>query len=176
MPQTPYLGEITIAAFNFAPVGYALCDGQLLPISQNTALFALLGTFYGGNGTTTFALPDLQGRVPLGMGDGSGLTPRVIGERDGAEGITLLTNQLPAHSHAFNVSSAGGNAVTPVNNLLAPDAIGGSAPFESGAAPNSTMAATAIGSTGGSQPHNNMQPSLCLNFYIALQGIFPSRS
>jgi microcystin-dependent protein len=177
MPENPYLGEISMAGFSYAPNGYALCDGQLMSISQNTALFSLLGTTYGGDGQTNFALPDLRGRVPLGQGTGPGLSTRPLGETGGTEGVTLTTGQLPSHTHALNVSSNGGNATTPVNNFLAPDAIGGSAPFETGATgSNAAMAGAAIGNTGSSQSHSNVQPFLCLSFYIALQGIYPSQN
>jgi microcystin-dependent protein len=190
--STPFLGMIAIFPYNFAPKGWAFCQGQLLPISQNTALFSLLGTTYGGNGTTTFALPDLQGRVPLGAGPGQGLTPRVIGELGGTENVTLTINQLPAHTHAIalnnlaateHVKSAAGNSQTPVGNVPAMEAAGVTATY-SNAAPDATMAAGAISvtgtataaTTGSGLPAPTIPPFLTFNYCIALAGIFPSRS
>lgn len=170
----PFVAEIRVTPFNFAPTGWASCDGQLLPISQNTALFSLVGTFYGGDGKTTFALPNLQQRFAMGTGQGPGLSPRDVGESVGAASVSLLSNQIPTHSHAL---MAGGtpNATSPVGNVMAPTAAGGGNVYRApGAA--APMAANAVGVAGGGQPHENRQPCLGLNFCIALQGIFPQRS
>jgi microcystin-dependent protein len=169
----PFLGEIRLFGFNFPPAGWATCAGQLLPIAQNTALFSILGTSFGGNGTTNFALPNLQGNVPLHVGSGRGLTPRTLGEIGGVPQVTLSMGQMPVHSHAANCNSGAGTSYGPANNVWASDAGGAR---EYAAAPNVTMAANALAATGGSQPHNNLQPYLAVNFCIALQGIFPSRN
>lgn len=172
----PFLGEIALVPYNFAPQGWAFCDGQLLAISQNTALFSLLGTQFGGDGRTTFALPDLRGRVPMhvGGGPGPGLSPYAIGEMGGVEGVTLLATQMPSHNHGLNANSANGTSDSPVNGIMGRNASG--VPQYSGGAPNATMAAAAIAATGGNQPHENRPPFLGLNYIIAMQGIFPSRS
>ena len=172
----PFLGEIALVPYNFAPQGWAFCDGQILPIAQNTALFALLGTTFGGNGQTTFALPDLRGRVPLhvGGGPGPGLSSYVIGQNGGVEAVTLLANQMPAHNHGLNADAANGTSDSPVNGIMGRNASG--VPQYSGAAPNATMGAAAIASAGGSQPHENRPPYLAMNYIIALVGIFPSRN
>jgi microcystin-dependent protein len=165
--STPYLGEIRIVSFNFAPKGWALCNGQLLPINQNQALFALFGTTYGGNGQTNFALPNLQGRVPIHFGNGISL-----GEAAGQENTTLILSQLPTHNHSVNAANTTtGNVTNPTNGFFS-----NSAPPQiySAGAPSATFQPTTISATGGSQPHNNMQPSLVLNMIVALQGIFPS--
>ena len=168
--SNPFVGEIKIFAGNFAPTGHALCNGQLLPISQNTALFSILGTTYGGDGKTTFALPDLQGRSPMHPGQGPGLTPHVLGERAGTESETLLPTQLPGHTHALKGSTTATTA-GPVNGLL-----GQPSASTYGPATNPVpMAAQAITSVGSGQPHDNRQPYLPLTFIIALQGVFPSR-
>jgi len=172
----PFLGEIRLVGFNFAPQGWALCDGQLLSISQNTALFALLGTFYGGNGVNTFALPDLRGRVPIHQGQGVGLSPYVIGEVLGAENITLNQNEIPAHSHNANASSSNATKTTPIGNYPATQPAISVANLCYGTSSNGTMNPGMIAPTGGSQPHENRQPSLVLNWIIALQGIFPTRN
>lgn len=162
----PFLAEVRIMSFNFAPRGWALCNGQLLPINQNQALFSLLGTTYGGNGQVNFALPNLQGRVPVHMGNGISQ-----GEAGGQTTVTLTSQQMPQHVHVLMGSSAAQNTVVP-SGLLAV-----TTPSEFyGGTPNAVASAASIGSTGGSQPHNNMQPSLVLNFCIALQGIFPSQN
>jgi microcystin-dependent protein len=161
---------------NFAPVSYAFCRGQLLSIDQNTALFALIGTTYGGDGQQTFALPDLRGRIPVGQGNGPGLSPKVIGESSGTENVTLLTQQMPGHNHAVACGAGGANAISPANNFWASDAGAESAAFGPPASINTGMSAQAVGTAGGSQPHNNMQPFLVINFIIALEGIFPSRN
>jgi microcystin-dependent protein len=173
--SNPFVAEIRIFPFNFAPVGWALCNGQILPISQNTALFSLLGTTYGGNGTSNFALPNLQGSAPLGMGQGPGLSLRDLGDTGGSQTVTVLTTEIPAHSHAANCNAGMGDQYGPVNYYWATDA-GGNDEYASTSTSNSSMAAEAVGPAGGNQPHNNLQPYLVLNFCIALQGVFPSRS
>jgi microcystin-dependent protein len=172
--MTPILGEIRNFGFNFAPRGWAQCNGQIMSIAQNTALFSLLGTMYGGNGVQTFALPDLRGRVPIGMGAGPGLTNRVQGEEAGDETTTLATNNLPAHSHALNAKVGIGNQATPSGHLLAASDQRNSQFTSAGA--DTTMAATSVGSTGSGTPINNMQPYLVTNYCIALEGVFPSRN
>ncbi len=170
----PFLGEIRLAGFNFAPQGWLLCEGQILSIVQNTALFSLLGTTYGGNGTTTFALPDLRGRVPVGFGQAPGLTPYVIGETLGVENVTLNVIQMPEHSHGVNASANKGNKESPIGNYPASDAAGITAEYNG--SPTGVMNAGVIAGVGGNQPHENRQPTLVLNWIIAVQGIFPSRS
>ncbi len=167
----PFLGEIMLVGFNFAPKGWAFCNGQIMPINQATALFSLLGTQYGGNGQTTFALPDLRGRVPIHFGQGPGLSSYNIGQVGGAETSTLLTGNLPAHNHALQ---AGTNATTknPTNGYPGFTA-GGSSYTDT---PTGTMNPAVVGPTGGGQPFNNIQPYLVLNWIIALEGIFPSRN
>ena len=172
-----FVGEIRIVPFNFAPVGWALCDGQLLAISQNTALFSLLGTYYGGNGTSNFALPNLQGSAPMNQGNGAGLTPRILGEVGGETAVTLLVSAMPSHTHTAK-NAAASNAGTPGPTVTFGGGGRGKAPAY---APASTQNAAqlmqrAVSLTGGNQPHNNMPPYLTLNFVIALQGIFPPRS
>jgi microcystin-dependent protein len=162
----PFLAEIRIVSFNFAPKGWAFCDGQTLPINQNQALFALLGTTYGGNGTTTFALPNLQGRVPFHFGQGFSL-----GQTGGEATHTLSTSEMPAHNHLAMASSSDADQVSPIANFWAKGAASAYS-----AAPNSAMSPAALAQVGGSQPHQNMSPFLVLNFVIALQGIFPSRN
>lgn len=177
----PFIAEITIFAGNFAPRNWAFCDGQLLPIAQNTALFSLIGTTYGGDGRTTTALPDLQGRFAMHDGNGPGLTPRRIGERGGSERISLTANNLPSHSHSstavtVKARSGLGNTDNPAGNVWSRKPRTRS---YSAVAPNATMnsAAVTIGSTGGSQAiNNNLPPYLVMNFIIALQGTYPSRS
>ena len=172
----PWLGEIALVPYNFAPRGWAFCDGQILPIAQNTALFALLGTTYGGNGQTTFALPDLRGRVPMhtGGGQGPGLSAYSLGEQGGVENVVLIQGQMPVHNHLENVSSANGTSDNPSNAILARNASG--VPQYGTGAPNAAMAAGAIANAGGGQPHENRPPFLGLNYIIALEGIFPSRN
>lgn len=163
----PFMSEIKIVSFNFPPKGWALCNGQTLPINQNQALFALLGTTYGGNGQTTFALPNLRGRVPIHMG--SGFT---LGEAAGSTAVTVNIQQLPTHTHALmatNNAAAGDDAS---NNVFAQAGLNAYGAFSSATA----MGPLAVGNVGGSQPHNNMMPYLTLNFIIALQGIFPSQN
>jgi len=170
----PFLGEIRMAGFNFAPRGWAFCNGQLMSIAQNSALFALLGTTYGGDGITTFALPNLQGRVPMHWGNGAGLTPRTIGETAGTETVTLISTQMPAHTHALACNSASAGVVTAVGNFPGTLPRGGTGIYASTA--DSAMSPLAVGAAGGSQPHDNTQPFLCVSFIIALEGIFPSRN
>ena len=168
---TPYLGEIKILSFNFAPKGWALCNGQLLPINQNQALFSILGTTYGGNGQTNFALPNLQGRIPIYVGQGI-----VQGQAAGETTHTLITSEMPAHNHLVSVSNVNSN-----DNLLGGNIFGkavnitpyGNPPTQ---ALSQAPAAPTVGNAGGSQPHNNMMPYLTLNMCIALQGVFPSRN
>ena len=179
--STPFIGEIRLFGFNFAPRGWAFCQGQLLSIAQNTALFSLLGTTYGGNGQTTFGLPDLRGRVPVGQGQGPGLPTVTLGEQSGEVNHTLIATEMPAHNHTattqINASGSAGNSTNPSGNFPAVsttrDSVYANA---SGATMNASAGQTTIGNAGGSQPHNNMQPYLGLNFSIALQGIFPSRN
>lgn len=170
----PFLAEIRIFAGNFAPTGWALCNGQILPISQNTALFSLLGTTYGGDGKTNFALPNLQGSAPMFFGQGPGLSQRLLGETGGQSTVTLLQTQLPAHNHALQAINDLGDSATPNPGEGLARGVN-LQPYGSGV-PNTTMAAQAVGAAGGNQPHNNLQPYLTLNFIIALQGIFPQRS
>jgi microcystin-dependent protein len=168
----PFLAEIRIFAGNFAPRGWAFCDGQHLSISQNTALFSLLGTTYGGNGQTTFALPDLRGRVPLHPGQGLGLTQRSLGENGGNERMKLEVGHMPAHVHPLRATTSTATSTVPTNRVLA------AAPGRNiyGTNANTPLAGGMIREAGGSQPHGNMQPWLGLNFIIALEGIFPSRN
>ena len=166
----PFIGEIRIFGFNFAPRGWALCNGQLLSIAQNTALFSLLGTMYGGNGQTTFGLPDLRGRVPVHFGQGPGLSNYSQGEVAGSETVTLTQNQAPAHSHLVAASNGAADSTRPAGKV--PATGGGYAAAGDG----STMNPAMVNSSGGSQPHENIQPYLVLNFCIAVAGIFPSRN
>jgi microcystin-dependent protein len=162
----PFLTEIKIVSFNYAPRGWALCNGQLLPINQNQPLFALLGTTYGGNGQTNFALPDLRGLVPIHMGNG-----HTLGEEAGSTSVTLIQSQMPQHLHFAQGSANGGDTPTAIGNMLA------SALNVYRQADNLvTLSPDSVSNVGGSQPHNNMMPYLVLNFIIALQGIFPSRN
>ena len=177
----PFLGEIRMVGWNFAANGWALCNGQLMPISQYQAPFSLLGTTYGGDGVRNLALPNLQGRVPIHQGTGLGLSPYTIGQSSGSENITLLANQMPAHTHLMGVSNLPGTVADPTNAISAQGNSGaGRSPvpvsnYVSTAA-TGTLAPTAIASSGSSQPHSNIQPFLCINFIIALNGIFPSRN
>lgn len=167
-----------MSGFNFPPRGYATCQGQILSIAQNTALFSLLGTTYGGNGQTTFALPDLRGRLPMGQGQGPGLSPRTLGEVSGTETVTLLVTQMPAHNHGFtlNAVSEAGDTSVPTGAYLANTGALDKEYKASGTVVAMNSGAGAVGASGGSQPHSNMPPYLVLNFYIALEGIFPSRN
>lgn len=172
----PFVAEIRIFPFNFAPKGWAWCDGQLLPISQNTALFSLLGTTYGGDGKSTFALPDLQGSAPMHPGQGPGLSLHDLGETGGSQTVTLLESEIPAHSHSLNASQGDGTERTPGvagGQLLATGV--GIAQYQTPGA-LTTLNPGAVTSAGGDQPHNNMQPYLTFYFNIALQGVFPPRT
>jgi microcystin-dependent protein len=170
--STPFVGEIRMFAFSFAPVGWALCAGQLLPISQNTALFSLLGTTYGGDGKSTFALPDLTARVPIQPGQGPGLSLRDLGEIGGTAETSLSIAELPAHTHPVNCNTANGNRQAPSGNYWAQN-VGPSLEYSgSGAVP---MADGAVVGGGGNVAHENRQPFLTLNFCIALQGVYPPR-
>ena len=171
--SNPFVAEIRIFPFNFAPRGWAFCDGQILPISQNTALFSLLGTTYGGDGKSNFALPNLQGSTPMGVGQGPGLTLRDLGETGGTAEVSLLVSEIPAHTHTANCNSGMGDQYAPPGNFWATDAGGND---EYAATANNVMASNAVGIAGGSLPHNNLQPYLVLNFCIALQGVFPPRT
>jgi len=164
----PFIGEIRAFGFNFAPRGWATCSGQILSISQNTALFALLGTTYGGNGQTTFALPDLRGRVAVGMGQGPGLSSKTLGEVSGQEAHTLTANEMPAHTHAQPASNADQSTNRPGNAVPTKGGV------YAGSGDGTLMDPTT--QAGGNQPHTNMQPYLVLNYCIALVGIFPSRN
>jgi microcystin-dependent protein len=172
----PFLAEIRMFGGNFAPNGWALCNGQLISISQNTALFSLLGTTYGGDGRVTFGLPDLQGAAPMQQGQGPGLSSRSLGDTSGVPDVTLLTTEMPAHTHQVNAVDASGDVTTPTNALWASAMLGRiGTNIYSDATPSQMMNTMTTAITGGSQPHNNMPPYLCVNFIIALQGIFPQR-
>jgi microcystin-dependent protein len=164
-----FLGQILMVGFNFAPQGWALCNGQLLPIEEYTALFSLLGTTYGGNGVTTFALPNLQGRVPIHQGESGGTSNYTMGMSGGVENVTLLINNIPAHSHTANCNTTLGTNSNPAKSFWS------EAPSYAASA-NAEMAPTAIGTTGGNLPVTVVQPFLCVNFIIALQGIYPARA
>ena len=171
---TPYVGEIRIFAGNFAPQGWALCQGQLLPIAENDVLFALIGTTYGGDGQNTFALPNLAGRIPIHQGTGPGLSNQVIGQLGGSENVTLTTGQLPVHSHTAACSDSGADQVTPGGNFWSTDPGGNTAAYNNTS--NKQMAATAVGNSGGGQAHDNMQPFVVIDYIISLFGIFPSQN
>jgi microcystin-dependent protein len=170
----PFVAEIRIFPFNFAPKGWAWCDGQLLPLSQNTALFSLLGTTYGGNGKSNFALPDLQGRAPMHPGQGPGLSLHDLGETGGSDTVSLLESEMPSHSHSMTASFTDGNDQSPVGELLA-TGVGGISLW---AAPGqlTQLSPNALAPAGGDQPHNNQQPYLTFYFCIALQGVYPPRT
>jgi microcystin-dependent protein len=170
----PFVAEIRIFPFNFPPTGWAFCNGQLMPLSQNTALFSLLGTTYGGDGKSTFALPDLQGSVPMQPGQGQGLTDRFLGEQSGTETVTLLVSEIPIHTHSLMASSDPADAQIPSVNATLARSSGGDA-FTASTSGLTQMAPQALAPAGGSLPHNNLQPYLTLNFCIALQGVFPAR-
>ena len=170
----PFVAEIRAFGFNFAPINWMLCNGQTLPISQYAVVFSLIGTYYGGNGTTNFQLPNLQGRTPMHWGTGFPST-WYLGEPDGTASVALLTTQMPMHQHAVQVAEGGAVTGTPGSSVW----LGESNPattYTNTGSPNSTLAANAIGMTGGSQPHDNMQPFLTVNFCIAMAGVYPSRS
>ncbi len=170
----PFLAEIRIVPFNFAPRGWAWCNGQILPISQNTALFALLGTTYGGDGRSTFGLPDLEGRAAMQPGQGPGLSPYDLGQTGGTETVTLLDSEMPVHPHGLQASPDPGDNTVPGPTVSLAGSVGGTV-YVGGSPPLAPAAPTALAVAGGSQPHNNMQPYLTLFFCIALQGIFPQR-
>ena len=171
----PFVAEIRIFPFNFAPKGWAFCNGQILPISQNTALFSLLGTTYGGNGQSTFALPDMQGNAPMHPGQGPGLSLHDLGEASGSETVTLLTSEMPAHPHTLRGDANVAESPDPAANSLA-RATSVNAYQTTSNANLVGVALEALAPAGGAQPHNNMQPYLTLNFNIALQGVFPPRT
>lgn len=169
----PFVGEIRMFAGNFAPRSWALCDGQLLSVSSNNALFSLLGTIYGGDGRTTFGLPDMRGRLPIHMGSGPGMTTRPIGQKSGSETVTVIAGELPTHTHAFQASTEGGADASPQGKVVS-NSPGVKMFIED--PPGVSMASSAIASAGGSQSHDNVMPFQCVNFIIALSGIFPSRN
>ncbi len=168
--MNPFLGSLMLVPFGFAPAGWALCQGQLMPISQNTALFSLLGTTYGGNGTSNFALPDLLGRVTISSGQGPGLQLYDLGELGGVEAITLLQSEIPAHTHSIVATNGVANLSQAANNVPAKKGI-----YLNPPAFDAALAASTLQSYGGSLPHNNMMPTITLSWIIALQGVFPSR-
>src|SRR5882724_3663028 len=170
-----FVGEVRCVGFNFPPVGWAFCDGQLMSISQNTALFSLLGTFYGGDGKSTFALPNLQGNIAIGQGQGPGLSDRFIGETSGSSSVTLIISEMPSHQHTYFTDTGDGpaNLATPAPNTTLSN---GPAVYTTATTPTVAMNANAVSIAGQSFPHNNMMQFLVLNFVIALQGIFPSRA
>jgi microcystin-dependent protein len=172
--SAPFVAEIRVMGFNFPPVGWASCDGQLMPISQNTALFSLLGTFYGGDGKSTFALPNLIDSIPMHQGAGNGLTERFLGETGGTPAETLVSSEIPVHNHSLSVSAQAALERQPVNQRPAVgDGVG---IYDEKTQPTTTMGVAALAFTGGGQPHENRMPSLGLKFCIALQGVFPPRS
>lgn len=169
----PFVGEVRMFAGNFAPRGWALCDGQLMAVSQNDALFSLLGTIYGGDGRTTFGLPDMRGRIPIHAGTGPGLSPRRLGAKGGAENVTLTANQLPSHNHSISASNNLGESNLPTDNVPARSQ---EAPLYTTYAAAEAMANNMVTSVGGSRSHTNVMPYLCINYIIALFGIYPSRN
>lgn len=173
----PFVAEIRIFPFNFAPKGWAFCDGQILPLSQNTALFSLLGTTYGGDGKSNFALPNMQGNAPMHPGQGPGLSLHDLGETGGSETVTLLESEIPSHSHSLMASSTASTKPNPIGNANARIS-SGATPYVAAnpAPPIVAFASQALAPAGGDQPHNNMQPYLTLNFCIALQGVYPPRT
>ena len=171
---SPFIGEIRMFGGSFAPAGWMMCQGQLIPISENDALFTLIGTTYGGDGQETFGLPDLQGRVPMHAGQGPGLSQTYqLGEKAGVESVTLTTQQIPIHSHVVSGGEQTGTDSNPENAILATSSV--LTPYAA-EAPDATMAANAISPVGGSQPHDNMQPYLCITFIISLFGVFPTQN
>jgi microcystin-dependent protein len=179
MASQPILGAIFIFAGNFAPRGYQLCQGQVLSITQNTALFSILGTTYGGNGTTTFALPDLRGRAPIGQGAGPGLSPVDLGQSGGSQNVAILSSNMPAHNHTVAVSTASAQQTSPQNNFIAPPLDGNANPttgFNSAATAGATLAPTSVSIAGQGVPISVESPFLSINYIIAIQGIFPSRN
>ncbi|GGF26765.1 tail Collar domain-containing protein [Aliidongia dinghuensis] len=185
MPANPYVGQLMPFASNFAPRGWAICAGQLLPISQNTALFSILGTFYGGNGTSNFALPDLRSRTPIHSGQGPGLSDYVVGEQDGVEQVTLLLQELGPHTHGLLANATAATTASPANAVLAEmhgPGRGGTGfavnRYTTATSPATQLSQQSVTYAGQAQPlpHNNLQPSLAINWCIALQGIFPARN
>jgi len=172
----PFVGQILAVGFNFAPVGWLLCNGQTLPIAQYQVLFQLIGTTYGGDGVNTFALPNLSGRVPVNQGQGPGLSPYVLGQIAGSDSVTLIANQVGAHSHSLWASAQAGSTATPGTTVALAQNAQPLVDIYSAAAPNTTMAGSSIGNAGGSQPHENRQPLLAINYIIAFEGIFPSQN
>jgi microcystin-dependent protein len=170
--SSPFIGDIRMFGGNFAPVGYAFCNGQLLQISQYDALFALIGTTYGGDGQTTFALPNLQGRLPVHAGQGPGLSSYVQGQQGGSESVTLTAQQIPTHTHAAQAQSGSGNQAAPGGGIWAASAQNQYSPNT----PSAAMSSAAIAAAGSNQPHDNMAPFQVVNFIIALEGVFPSRN
>jgi len=169
----PFVGEIRMFAGNFAPRGWAFCNGQLLAVSQNDALFSLLGTIYGGDGRTTFGLPDMRGRLPVHAGNGPGLSTRRLGAEGGSEQITLTVNHLPSHTHSFQATDQLADTSIPANKALAKSSSGDVYINEN---PDTALAGNAVSNFGGSQNHANLMPFLCVHFIIALIGIYPSRN
>ena len=174
--SSQFVGQLMLVGFNFPPLGWATTSGQLLPISQNTALFSLLGTFYGGDGRSTFGLPNLQGCVANSFGQGPGLSLYDQGETGGSSTVTLIASEVPAHTHALNTAAGKGNVSTPAGNSFVDAKEAPGAMYSATTAPVVNMSTSAVTSFGGSQPHNNLMPYLVLNWVIAMQGIFPSRS
>jgi microcystin-dependent protein len=181
--SNPFIGELRLFGGNFAPIGWAFCQGQLLPIDQNDALYALIGTTFGGDGITTFGLPDLQGRVVIGQGQGPGLSSYVVGQKSGTETVTLTTGQLPSHNHTLTAYNTPATTASPAGGVPAttgksvPNQANNSLFYASASVPNATtFPADTIQNSGGNQPHENMAPFLVINYIIALEGVFPSRN
>ena len=175
MPSTPYIGNVIMFGGNFPPNGWAFCQGQLLSIANYDTLFNLIGTTYGGDGVQTFGLPDLRGRVPIHMGQGGGLSPYVIGQMAGVENVTVTSQQMPAHSHSLAVSSNVATNAVPASGLIPGQQTGGNL-YAPASAADTNLSASTVGIGGGSQPHDNLQPYLSVNFCIALFGVFPSQN
>lgn len=173
-----YIAAIWMFGGNFAPRGWAFCQNQIISISSNTALFSLLGTTYGGNGSTTFALPDLRGRVPVGTGQGPGLSQITMGQMAGTPTVTLISSQMPVHNHALVATTIPGTTGTPANNVMVASPLAAGRPVTAFAVPGATttLNPASIGNSGGSQPHENMQPYLGINYIICAEGIYPSRN
>jgi microcystin-dependent protein len=173
--SAPFVGEIKMFAGNFPPKGFALCNGQLLPISQYAAVFSILGTSFGGNGTSTFGLPNLQGSIPIGVGTGPGLSTRVIGEQGGVNSVTLLANEIPSHNHTLACGAGSkGETTSPTNSVVGDDAAATTQAYADTA--NTTMSPLMLTPAAASQPHENRQPFLAVTFIVALQGVFPARN
>ncbi len=174
--STPFIGEIRMFGGNYPPRGHALCNGQIMAISQNTALFSILGTNYGGDGRVTFGLPNLQGRAAIGAGQGNGLTNRFLGELGGKPSVNLDQTQMPSHNHSANASGGSGNSPSPLNTIWSASGVGRTPDAAYASSGNSTMAPNTLSPSGGNQPHNNFPPFLAVSFIIALSGIFPPRN